>query len=51
MIRADYSKWAERQRKQSMGKCPDEIGDRWAGFICLFAMMLWLFDLACWGAP
>jgi len=47
----DYAyRSAEAQRRRSMRNTPDEIGTSIADFICLFVMMLWLLDVACWGA-
>lgn len=41
---------AEATRRRAMRNSPDEIGTSVADFICLFVLMLWLLDLACWGA-
>jgi hypothetical protein len=50
MTRTDYAyRAAERKRRRDM--YPDELGDWAAGFICLFIMMLTIFDWAAWCVP
>ena len=47
----DYAyRAAEAQRRRAMRNSPDEIGTSIADFVCMVVLMIWLLDVACWGA-